>query len=1435
MACQIKGIANIPDVDTVKKLLYSDAISKFEYIPSDELPLRDCNIALSSAGDVLTIAWNTKMIIFVSKWDSQELDEVKNKFHVTWHGQVTEEANEWVTSVICLPLISLGKAAGPDWTCIAVGYNTGFVRFYTETGAFLLGEQIHNESVLGIKCQSFCLPKHVGDAGSSEEIYVLYNSGVCILPGFSLFSTLRACRNHLAKVQANCNDLPPVTNLSYKKWTFKNQDVANDLEVIGTTSINSFDHLMTASICGGYNATYRSSAPQHNLVLATGKRPFVGFHYALEGGNAPVLSDVAIAMASKLANVIGTAVPWFRGNSKSATSEASSKGTSHESIETMTCRFGLSDIMREGDCVVSSPNKMFSIISDAMGRVILLNNKKGIAVRMWKGYRDAQCGWIEVSEERDREIRRNADKSGRKTLFRTALFLVIYAPKKGVIDIWSIQQGPKITTFTASKNGRLLYINYGFLGTNDNAVLSRNKAQHSCVFVDPLGGLKEICVPFHFALNSKNGKRARDIHLLRKLRTFLREEEFNEEKLIFEITNTCLGLETNEVRIQTLEVLMNSKHILPDALLAATSCFAAKLEEKGQRKQAGMGERRRGRKGEEEQNEKEEEKERLEPTLEMLCQLIMQLQRIVKFYKYVESQLDIPPECGITTVDNTTSAKSLSSILLTSEEEVSRVVKLAVILNNMIDGNISAETKVKFRDGNVFSDFLSCFELDKSRLIELRNDVKEENVHEISRLIYQGVMSSDDVKEQWQRAAKESNIRPFIFMRLALIYWMHKEEATFSEIKLKRLTQLLRVICLLTDVEEISVEYNEVSSWWKSVRAILTESTKPFNAFTAALACRATAIALEKYKEKLQNEKRFGNNENQDEQDIKNGNNPTKIDEMESKPTNDITPDDETYSSISEWENVSNDTCQFTLLIGNLEDVAILNAIISQRVVSDETTRFFALPFTRSDICLASILSRGRGSVSELVAKWISTTGINPARLIDTTDVEFDQLQSSIDNYLQPTDTLSEATAVQVPRQERIKLVSLSVEIEGEAKVNATTEACILDNMTLLKRHFPYSLTSSVLLANLCWEFAMSWDKDVTQLDSLATALTVLRQIPMKNMRHGVCCLLWTLHIKKRMEAVAKLMNKLGKLPKERLCMQDIGLSDIQVTMFLQHCVTFLDIFLDAEILERGDGTIIKSEELWDGCLGGPQAFAVLAISQTPAWYDLILLHVQVANVLYMIACLNLKMLKPLNNLFESVVQPYLFQDITDKVLLTWYRDDKRDNIRTEFLCKIITASMEFIHRETTDGVTISSTQAISWMSKCQTLASIWKINNDELRIHQTCQLYINGFDRLAEEVTTAVTDIERLAANLLPIAGRRMMSYLSKTPNLLEEMSRMSPALTRYLESLNIPEIVCTNCSNADTMELIRRVSMHLSKTHCDYHIIVLMLDATFIYEDNN
>lgn len=1413
MSCQIKGIANLTNISNIKELLFGESTRKLD-IPQDELPLQDCFISLSSTGDVLAMAYNTKMIILISRWDSLEQDEAKNKFHMIWYGEIAKEINEWITSVICLPLLSLGKASSgtnPDWTCIIVGFNTGFIRFYTETGALLLGEQLHNEPVVGLKCQSFRSPKHSGDTGLSEEVHVTYNSVVCVLQGFPLFSTLRACRNHLARVQANCDDLPPITNLSYKKWGYKSQDIVNDSEVIGTTSVNSFDHLMTASICGGYNASYRSSAPQHNLVLATGKRPFVGFHYALEGGSVPVLSDVAIAMASKLANAIGTAVPWFPlnwGNSKHQASLEVSKTSIHEPIEPMTCRFGLSDVTREGYSIISSPNKALSVILDAMGRVLLIDNKCCIAIRMWKGYRDAQCGWIEVEEEKHSGMHKAFTKFKQTPQLRSAFFLVIYAPKKGIIDIWSTQQGPKITTFTASKHGRLLYINYGLLGVNDNIHISKNKPQYSCVFMDPLGGLKEITVPFHFALNSKNGKRARDIHLLKKLKTFLREEEFEYEKLISEIENVCSDLKTNEIKVQTLEMLMSNKNIIPDALLTAINCFTKKLDEY--------------------------DKEEMEPTTKTLYLLTTQLQQIITFYKYIESQFNtLENNTSIDYNNSNLNTRSLASTLLTSEREVHRFFELFNKINSYKNSVFNSECKVKFKeDGKIFSDFLSCFEFGTLGFIDVKKDIKIEKEDNISRLMYEGCIHSCDKIEIWKEAAKNSNIEPFVFIKFALIYWLNKQQNSCLEIELKfrmkQFTQLLHAICSIADIEDICAEYNEISLWWKKIRNILLNSTNSFNALSAALMCRAVAISIERYKEKYNN--KVEENNDQERKDIKSENDSEKLKQQQNY-VNNVKSDDEIYNLTNEWENVTKDSCQFTLLIGNLEDITILDAIVSQQPPLDTTLQFFALPFVKFDISLGSVLSKGKGSVSEIVAKWIASTGIDPSELIDTTDTEFDHMQTTND-FLELPNSSDEICNVDVSQFDLKKPFSIFSDIKNEDKDNINITACILEKIKLLKRHFPYSLTSSVLLANICWEFAMSWNKDISQLKSLEAALSVLRQIPMKRMRHGVCCLLWSVHMKKRMELVAKLINKLGKLPKERLCMQEIGLSDIQIIAFLQHCVTFLEIFIDSEILETGENIIIKSEEIWEGCTSSPQPFAALAISQAPAWYDLIMLHIQLANVLYMMAYFNLKVIKPLNNLFESVVQPYFFQTMSDKVMLTWYRDDKRDNLRTTFLCRIITASMDFIHQETIDGKITSSVQAIQWMSKCQTLASIWKINNDELRIYQVCQLYVNGFDRLAEEVVTAVNDVEKLAEDLLPIAARRMMAYLSKSPDLLEEVSRISPTLTKYLESLDVPEIICTNCSNDDTIELIRRVSRHLPETHSNYHLAQLMLDAIFIYE---
>lgn len=69
------------------------------------------------------------------------------------------------------------------------------------------------------------------------------------------------------------------------------------------------DSPINVLVCGGFNTWYKPSPPQSSLVVAAGNKPFVGFHYIVEGSNVPVLTDVVKAVGTKLKSAINQAVP----------------------------------------------------------------------------------------------------------------------------------------------------------------------------------------------------------------------------------------------------------------------------------------------------------------------------------------------------------------------------------------------------------------------------------------------------------------------------------------------------------------------------------------------------------------------------------------------------------------------------------------------------------------------------------------------------------------------------------------------------------------------------------------------------------------------------------------------------------------------------------------------------------------------------------------------------------------------------------------------------------------------------------------------------------------------------------------------------------------------------------------------------------------------
>ena len=51
----------------------------------------------------------------------------------------------------------------------------------------------------------------------------------------------------------------------------------------------------------------------------------------------------------------------------------------------MCFRFGLYDQRRVGESIVSSPDCRLVATTDSFGRIILIETRSGVAVRMWKG------------------------------------------------------------------------------------------------------------------------------------------------------------------------------------------------------------------------------------------------------------------------------------------------------------------------------------------------------------------------------------------------------------------------------------------------------------------------------------------------------------------------------------------------------------------------------------------------------------------------------------------------------------------------------------------------------------------------------------------------------------------------------------------------------------------------------------------------------------------------------------------------------------------------------------------------------------------------------------------------------------------------------------------------------------------------------------------
>jgi len=63
-----------------------------------------------------------------------------------------------------------------------------------------------------------------------------------------------------------------------------------------------------------------------------------------------------------------------------------------------------------------------------------------------------------------------------------------------------------------------------------------------------------------------------------------------------------------------------------------------------------------------------------------------------------------------------------------------------------------------------------------------------------------------------------------------------------------------------------------------------------------------------------------------------------------------------------------------------------------------------------------------------------------------------------------------------------------------------------------------------------------------------------------------MCSLIWSTHISPIFLSAVRLIDRVGKVPKDKLCIQDVGMPDKYIVKFFDLCDRFFDIIIKVNI-----------------------------------------------------------------------------------------------------------------------------------------------------------------------------------------------------------------------------------------------------------------------------
>ncbi|KAI3466042.1 hypothetical protein Pfo_022705 [Paulownia fortunei] len=368
-----------------------------------------------------------------------------------------------------------------DIRVLAVGTSCGYLLIFSIHGRLIHRQIVNPGKILKLRVRG--IKQDLTQDTSSEEVCVVMPGVIARFEGSDIKNLLQRWFQdaHSQFWDQDFNDTIPedsgnsVASLPYQLWNVSKYGLCADAAITG---------LMPPPLMEIQSSQrYYCAVTIGDDAVISAFRLSVNKNRSLVGA---ILSKVVPAAFSTIASF--SKLIWRSKQTHTKKPEAKSQPFARASP--LTC---LKDHPRKGEKLTLSPSGTLAAITDSLGRILLLDTQALVVVRLWKGYREASCLFVEMLASKDKAASRPASNEHSKSDY--CLCLAIHAPRKGIVEVfffWMLAS-PSLFFSSSSPGSTCHIVEYdpvsdreaSITPTNWNVVSGKDAA---CIFTSCLTG-----------------------------------------------------------------------------------------------------------------------------------------------------------------------------------------------------------------------------------------------------------------------------------------------------------------------------------------------------------------------------------------------------------------------------------------------------------------------------------------------------------------------------------------------------------------------------------------------------------------------------------------------------------------------------------------------------------------------------------------------------------------------------------------------------------------------------------------------------------------------------------------------------------------------------------------------------------------------------------